>query len=148
MLALRRSRRAGSAPSSVIAPVVSEVNLARAAAQGVDVAAIDTLLTEVAATAPHADLRQAVGHYLARLDPDGFLTCVVQVGLSDLLDHDIEGFNDLVDRLVLETGFLADISYRVAGHVAGTETGEGQVLVRVTAQVEGDEYQEDDDDES
>ena len=34
-------------------------------------AAIDAALTEVAATAPHADLRQAVGHYLARLDPDG-----------------------------------------------------------------------------
>ncbi|SDE68889.1 protein of unknown function [Blastococcus fimeti] len=56
---------------SVIAPVVSDVNLARAEAQGVDVAAIDALLTEVAVTASHADLRQAVGHYLARLDPDG-----------------------------------------------------------------------------
>ncbi|SDF08476.1 HNH endonuclease [Blastococcus fimeti] len=56
---------------SVIAPVVSEVNLARAAAQGVDVAAIDALLTEVAVSSSHADLRQAVGHYLARLDPDG-----------------------------------------------------------------------------
>ncbi len=55
----------------VIAPVVSEVNLARAAAQGIDVAAIDAALTEAAATASHADLRQAVGHYLARLDPDG-----------------------------------------------------------------------------
>ena len=55
----------------VIAPVVSEVNLARAAAQGVDVAQIDAALTEAACTASHADLRQAVGHYLARLDPDG-----------------------------------------------------------------------------
>ncbi|SDE56434.1 protein of unknown function [Blastococcus fimeti] len=56
---------------SVIAPVVAEANLARAGAQGVDVAAIDALLTEVAVTSSHADLRQAVGHYLARLDPDG-----------------------------------------------------------------------------
>ncbi len=56
---------------SVLAPVVSDVNLARAEAQGVDVAAIDVLLTEVAVAASHADLRQAVGHYLARLDPDG-----------------------------------------------------------------------------
>ena len=55
----------------VISPVVSDVNLARAAAQGVDVAAIDAALTEVAATTAHTDLRQAVGHYLARLDPDG-----------------------------------------------------------------------------
>ncbi|SOC49671.1 protein of unknown function [Blastococcus aggregatus] len=56
---------------SVLAPVVSEVNLARAEAQGVDMAAIDALLTEVATSSSHADLRQAVGHYLARLDPDG-----------------------------------------------------------------------------
>ncbi|WP_199583134.1 HNH endonuclease signature motif containing protein [Blastococcus sp. TF02-9] len=55
----------------VIAPVVSEVNLARAAAQGVDVGEIDAALTEAAVTASHADLREAVGHYLARLDPDG-----------------------------------------------------------------------------
>ena len=36
-----------------------------------DVAAIDAALAEVAMTRPHAELRQVVGHYLARLDPDG-----------------------------------------------------------------------------
>ena len=56
---------------SVLAPVVSEVNLARAEAQDIDVFAIDELLTGVAVTRSHDDLRQAVGHYLARLDPDG-----------------------------------------------------------------------------
>ncbi|TKJ18196.1 HNH endonuclease signature motif containing protein [Blastococcus sp. CCUG 61487] len=56
---------------AVIAPVASEVNVARAQAQGVDLPEIDALLTEIAATRPHADLRQAVGHYLDRLDPDG-----------------------------------------------------------------------------
>ncbi|WP_097193460.1 HNH endonuclease signature motif containing protein [Blastococcus aggregatus] len=72
MLAAAASAGAVSAEVvSVLAPVVSEVNLARAEAQGVDMAAIDVLLTEVAVTASHADLRQAVGHYLARLDPDG-----------------------------------------------------------------------------
>ncbi|NEK87372.1 DUF222 domain-containing protein [Blastococcus saxobsidens] len=55
----------------VIAPVASAENLARAGAQGVDVAAVDAALAEVAATRPHAELRQVVGHYLARLDPDG-----------------------------------------------------------------------------
>jgi hypothetical protein len=55
----------------VVAPVASAENLERAEAQDVDVAAIDAALAEVAATRPHADLRQAVGHYLARLDPDG-----------------------------------------------------------------------------
>ncbi|MBN1091655.1 DUF222 domain-containing protein [Blastococcus sp. TML/M2B] len=72
--ALAAAAAAGLVPAeavSVIAPVVSDVNLARAEAQGVDVAEIDRLLTQVAVTASHAELRQAVGHYLARLDPDG-----------------------------------------------------------------------------
>jgi len=56
---------------SLIAPVASTDNLARAEGQGVDVAAIDAALATVAATRPHTELRQVVGHYLARLDPDG-----------------------------------------------------------------------------
>ena len=56
---------------NAIAPITSAVNLARADAQGVDVAAIDAALAQVAARRPHDELRQAVGHYLARLDPDG-----------------------------------------------------------------------------
>ncbi|MGY1751677.1 DUF222 domain-containing protein [Blastococcus sp. SYSU D01042] len=55
----------------VIAPVTSAENLARAEEQGVDVGAVDAALTKVAATRPHVELRQVVGHYLARLDPDG-----------------------------------------------------------------------------
>jgi len=56
---------------SVVAPVASAENLVRAEAQGVDVAAIDAALTRVASSRPHTELRQVVGHYLARLDPDG-----------------------------------------------------------------------------
>ncbi|MDT0278027.1 HNH endonuclease signature motif containing protein [Blastococcus goldschmidtiae] len=56
---------------NAIAPVAAPETLAAADAQGVDVAEIDAALTRAAMTAPHADLRQAVGHYLARLDPDG-----------------------------------------------------------------------------
>ena len=56
---------------NTIAPIASAVNLARADAQGVDVVAIDSALARVAACRPHDELRQAVGHYLARLDPDG-----------------------------------------------------------------------------
>ncbi len=56
---------------TVVAPVASAENLARAEVQGVDVAAIDSALAKVAATRPHVELRQVVGHYLARLDPDG-----------------------------------------------------------------------------
>ena len=56
---------------STIAPVASAENLARADEQGVDMSAVDAALTRVAATQAHAELRQVVGHYLARLDPDG-----------------------------------------------------------------------------
>ncbi|WP_319946896.1 HNH endonuclease signature motif containing protein [Blastococcus carthaginiensis] len=56
---------------AVIAPVTSAANLAAAEAQGVDLAGVDAALAEVAATRPHAELRQVVDHYLARLDPDG-----------------------------------------------------------------------------
>ncbi|SEL39102.1 protein of unknown function, partial [Blastococcus sp. DSM 46786] len=56
---------------AVIAPVTTPANLAAAAAQDVDLAGIDAALARVAATRPHAELRQVVAHYLDRLDPDG-----------------------------------------------------------------------------
>ncbi|GAA3168453.1 HNH endonuclease signature motif containing protein [Blastococcus jejuensis] len=45
--------------------------LERAAAAGVDRAAIEAALVAVAVSAPHRDLQKAVGAYLAALDPDG-----------------------------------------------------------------------------
>jgi hypothetical protein len=45
--------------------------LALAAEQGVDLAAVDAVLTDVAMTRPHADTAKAVQHYLDRLDADG-----------------------------------------------------------------------------
>jgi hypothetical protein len=56
---------------SVIAPITSPANLAAAAEQGVDLAEVDAVLAETAATREHAHLGQVVHHYLARLDPDG-----------------------------------------------------------------------------
>src|SRR3954465_7371640 len=56
---------------AVIAPVVAPDALERATAQGVDVAEVDAVLAEVAATAGYDVLRRTVHHYLARLDPDG-----------------------------------------------------------------------------
>jgi Domain of unknown function (DUF222) len=55
---------------TVIAPVTRPENLA-AAEQGVDLAAVDAVLAEAAATRQHVQLGRVVGHYLARLDPDG-----------------------------------------------------------------------------
>ncbi|TFV66969.1 UNVERIFIED_ORG: HNH endonuclease [Bacillus sp. AZ43] len=57
--------------AAAIAPIAAPQNLAKAATHGVDVAAVDAALAEVAAGRPHAELAQVVAHYLGRLDPDG-----------------------------------------------------------------------------
>src|SRR4051794_19546873 len=56
---------------AAIAPVARPENLAAAQAADVDVAEVDRLLAETAATRPYKELQQVVQHYLARLDPDG-----------------------------------------------------------------------------
>ncbi|MPQ96590.1 DUF222 domain-containing protein [Modestobacter sp. I12A-02628] len=56
---------------AVIAPVASERNLAAAAAQGVDLAGIETGLAAVAAAGSIVDLAGVVQQYLDGLDPDG-----------------------------------------------------------------------------
>jgi hypothetical protein len=56
---------------AVVAPVASMETQAEAVGQGVDLAAVDETLAEVAATQPYAQLARVVNHYLARLDPDG-----------------------------------------------------------------------------
>ena len=72
--ALRAAFTAGAVNAeqvAVVAPVAAVEVQAEAVGQGVDLAAVDATLTEVAATQPHAQLARVVGHYLARLDPDG-----------------------------------------------------------------------------
>jgi hypothetical protein len=69
--ALAAAASAGAVTAEAVSTIATAENLARADAQGVDVAAVDAALTRVAATEAHSDLRQVVGHYLARLDPDG-----------------------------------------------------------------------------
>jgi hypothetical protein len=56
---------------AVVAPVARVEMQAEAVGQGVDLAAVDATLAEVAAGQPHAQLARVVHHYLARLDPDG-----------------------------------------------------------------------------
>jgi len=56
---------------AVIAPVTRDEHLAAAEAADVDVAAVDRVLADAAATRPVKELAQVVHHYLARLDPDG-----------------------------------------------------------------------------
>jgi hypothetical protein len=56
---------------AVIAPVARAENLAAAAEHDVDVAEVDAVLAQTAATQPYRELTQVVHHYLQRLDPDG-----------------------------------------------------------------------------
>ena len=56
---------------SVIAPVAATDVQAEAVGQGIDLAEIDALLADVAATQVHAALGQVVQHFLDLLDPDG-----------------------------------------------------------------------------
>jgi hypothetical protein len=56
---------------AVVAPVAAMEVQAEAVGQGVDLAAVDSTLAEVAVTPPHAQLGRVAHHYLARLDPDG-----------------------------------------------------------------------------
>jgi hypothetical protein len=56
---------------AVVAPVAAVEVQVEAVGQGVDLTAVDATLAEVAATQVHAQLGRVVGHYLARLDPDG-----------------------------------------------------------------------------
>jgi uncharacterized protein DUF222/HNH endonuclease len=56
---------------ALLAPITGAEHRSAATAQGVDLAGVDAVLTEVAATRPHPVLARAVRHYLDRLDPDG-----------------------------------------------------------------------------
>src|SRR3954469_21675099 len=55
----------------VLAPVTRPEPLTAAADQGVELAEVDLVLAESAAIRQHVQLGRVVGHYLARLDPDG-----------------------------------------------------------------------------
>src|SRR4051812_10101211 len=61
----------GADQVTTIAPIGTPERLERAAAQGVDVAAVEAELVAVAARLPHQRLRAAVYYYTAHLNPDG-----------------------------------------------------------------------------
>ncbi len=61
----------GADQVEVIAQIVKPAHLELAAAQGIDVAAVEAALVELACRGTHRDLQRAVGEYLAKLDPDG-----------------------------------------------------------------------------
>ncbi len=61
----------GADQVEVIAQIAKPAHLELAAAQGIDVGAVEAALVELACRGTHRDLQRAVGEYLAKLDPDG-----------------------------------------------------------------------------
>lgn len=68
-------------------------------------------------------------------DEEGYISVNVPFDLNEIIDHDLEGFNDLAEERILEHGILADISYKVVGHQVPEDQGSGTVIVQVTAEV-------------
>lgn len=62
----------------------------------------------------------------AKLDPHGYVSGVVRVRLSDVIDRDLESFLDLLGDKLVGSALLMDIRYEIVG-------GKGdEVFLRVT----------------
>lgn len=48
-------------------------------------------------------------------DKNGYITGVVRVALSEVIENDIEGFLDILSERLLETDMLSELSYRIVG---------------------------------
>jgi hypothetical protein len=75
---------------TVMARVTRPEHVTAAAEQNVDLAEVDVVLAETAATRRHAQLGRVVHHYLARLDPDGIEPDPTE-GRSLSLAKDLDG---------------------------------------------------------
>lgn len=76
------------------------------------------------------------------MDVNKYVTVVVPVLLSDIIDSDLEGFLDLLSELVTASWLLIDITYRVIG-----VENDSTILLEVTGDVSecyewGDEEEE------
>ena len=77
--------------------------------------------------------------YKKHLNKEGRLIVDVQINLRDLIDLDIQGLNDLMDEMILDThASLSDISYQVVGSIAPSPDAyiDGIVIIRVNANVD------------
>lgn len=70
-------------------------------------------------------------------DENGYITGVVRVAFSEVVENNIEGFLDILSERLLETDLLSELSY----HVVGVEHG-ATLLVEVYGHVEELESEE------
>ncbi|SDO45573.1 HNH endonuclease signature motif containing protein [Geodermatophilus sp. DSM 45219] len=123
--------------AAVLGRVAEPAALALAAEQGVDLAAVDAVLTEVAVTRPCADVAKAVRHYLDRLDADGpepDPTEGRRLAITRHADGSITGRFDLdaVGGERLQTALEAVVQ---AGRAAGDERTRSQQLADALVQL-------------
>jgi len=81
--------------------------------------------------------------YKKHLNKEGRLIVDVQVNLQDLISLDMQGLNDLMDEIILDTSAsLSDISYQVVGSIAPDAGAyiDGIVILRVNATVDSFTY--------
>ena len=74
---------------------------------------------------------------------DTYQTFEVKVSLSELIDHNLEGFLDLISELATGSPLLMDINYALIG----VDTDEQAVILRVTGDTSAIEENEDKEDE-
>jgi hypothetical protein len=127
----------GAEQVAAIAPVVSPRRLEQAAAQGVDVAAVEAELVGIAARLPVQRLRAAVHYYTERLDPDGTEpdpTEGRQLSMSRLLDGRWRGTFELDaiggEKLAAALEAIAAAS-RCAGDTRSRAQRRGDALVQL-----------------
>ncbi|SET72914.1 HNH endonuclease signature motif containing protein [Geodermatophilus poikilotrophus] len=123
--------------AAVIGRVAEPEHLTRAAEQGVDLGGVDTVLTQVAITRPHADVARAVHHYLQRLDADGpepDPTGGRRLVIARHADGSISGRFDL-EAVGGEKLQAALESVVQAGRCAGDERTRGQQLADALVQL-------------
>ena len=131
--ALERAFAAGEVTAeqvTVIAPITAPQRLEQAAEQQVDVAQIEATLVGVAAERPHRNLQQAVGHYLALLDPDGTEPDPTEERALTLAQHPDGSFTltGALDPLGGEKVATALESIAAAGRCAGDTRTRAQRL--------------------
>lgn len=69
-------------------------------------------------------------------DAGGGITVVVNIDLSEIIDNDLDGLNDIMSERATGSVLLTDIGYSVVGHEGDT------LLIRVTGHLDDENTEE------
>jgi len=68
----------------------------------------------------------------ANLDKDGYISGNIEVGLSEIINRDLEGFLDMISMKLVNSDLLMNVNYEVVGASRG-----GSLVVRVMGNPSG-----------